>query len=422
MKTQTATRRSTLVGWLLIFLAAVAVVAGVSANAVKSPGSAVSGTDDSTAGESPSEDSVGKGFVPKGVSPEAVTEQNAASTDQSDPKRFRIVADGVIEDAATGIRRNVDGVKTGQDAPSPEAIREFNSANSDLRSDLSIGADPEPTRLVVESINLDAEVVPIGLDANQALAVPKRADITGWWSGGYKPGESGPTVIVGHYDSKVAPGVFARLKDVQELDRITVQQADGSKYFYEVEFVERLQKTEFPTELVYGPTAGSTLRLVTCGGKFDHKTHHYVDNVIVYASLIGSEMAGPREPAGPSSPFGPDSLEPPNTPPGGFGANGESGPHIPTSTTALSPTSAPVPSVATSVVTTPAAAEAPVVSSTTPSGSASSGGSTTSSTVESPASTLPPPVAEAPSSVGQAVESQSQVAPATEGIKPDSLP
>lgn len=264
---------------------------------------------------------VSKGFMPNGLSGvDQTDEDNLASTDQSDPNRFRVVGDGILEDAATGIQRRIPGIKAGDSAPSPEAIREFNNANDDLRSDLRGGDGPRPTRLLVKSIGLDAEVVPIGLDGNRALSVPKRADVTGWWSGGYGPGEFGPTVIVGHFDSRVAPGVFANLKDVNEGDHITIEQSDGSTYDFEVVLVERLHKTDFPTQKVYGPTGGSTLRLVTCGGKFDRKTHHYVDNVVAYAELVSSEGAFLRGIDGLlPSPFGPDSRQAPNVLPAGFG-------------------------------------------------------------------------------------------------------
>ena len=321
MTSLSATRRNSFVGWLLIFLAGLVLVVGVAANVARSSGlDPQNATDNRRSG--PSDGStMGKGFRPNGLSGvDQSDEDNLASTDQSDPKRFRVVGDGILEDAATGIQRRIQGIKAGDAAPSPEAIREFNNANDDLRSDLRDGDGPRPTRLLVNSIGLDAEVVPIGLDGNRALSVPKRADVTGWWSGGFGPGEFGPTVIVGHYDSRVAPGVFANLKDVNEGDHITINQSDGSSYDFEVVLVERLHKTEFPTEKVYGPTGGSTLRLVTCGGTFDRKTHHYVDNVIAYADLVSSEGAITRgtDVRLPSR-YGPDSRQAPNVLPAGFG-------------------------------------------------------------------------------------------------------
>jgi hypothetical protein len=38
---------------------------------------------------------------------------------------------------------------------------------------------------------------------------------------------------------------------------------------------------------VYGDTPTPQLRPVTCGGEFDRSTRHYVDNVIVFAMLVG---------------------------------------------------------------------------------------------------------------------------------------
>lgn len=36
----------------------------------------------------------------------------------------------------------------------------------------------------------------------------------------------------------------------------------------------------FPTKEVYSNTRKSSLAPITCGGKFDHSSRHYVDNVI----------------------------------------------------------------------------------------------------------------------------------------------
>ncbi len=205
------------------------------------------------------------------------------ATDQFDPKRFRVVGPNLIEDTATGVRRTVT-INPGEDIP--ERFTENVPVNDNLVDDRRYGIGPRPVRVRMASIGLNAEAIPIGLDANRAIAVPRRADITGWWSGGYVPGESGPTVIVGHFDSKVAPGVFANLPSAKVGQMIVIDQSDGSRVLYRVVEVEKLKKSAFPTDKVYGPTDGSTLRLVTCGGKFDRSTGHYVDNLIVYAEMV----------------------------------------------------------------------------------------------------------------------------------------
>ena len=52
-----------------------------------------------------------------------------------------------------------------------------------------------------------------------------------------------------------------------------------------VERTEQYDKQRFPTDAVYYPTLTSALRLVTCGGQFDHSTGHYRSNIIVFATL-----------------------------------------------------------------------------------------------------------------------------------------
>jgi Sortase domain len=149
----------------------------------------------------------------------------------------------------------------------------------------SRAAGLRPTRIRVGSIGVNARIEPVGLNAERALDVPRNISIPGWWKGGRVPGEDGPTVIVGHVDSKRGPGVFARLRTLQAGDRVDIEQTDGSTFTYLIERVEVHKKKAFPTKSVYGETNGSTLRLITCGGPFNAKTGHYVDNVIAYGTL-----------------------------------------------------------------------------------------------------------------------------------------
>lgn len=60
--------------------------------------------------------------------------------------------------------------------------------------------------------------------------------------------------------------------------------------------VVRYPKDRFPSAAVYGAINYAGLRLITCGGDFDQRTGHYVDNIVVYAAL---RMAHPPDPAAP---------------------------------------------------------------------------------------------------------------------------
>lgn len=152
-----------------------------------------------------------------------------------------------------------------------------------------------PTSVIIPSIGVNAPVMQVGLcpaagmdcDGSPAgaLATPplSAGNLTGWWDGGYAPGQNGPAVIVGHVDNP-NPAVFWNLDKMVAGEDIEVMLANGQAVSFTVTGTQEVSKDSFPTQAVYGPTQGPTLRLITCGGGFDDATGHYVDNFIVYAT------------------------------------------------------------------------------------------------------------------------------------------
>ncbi|HEX6342656.1 class F sortase [Umezawaea sp.] len=145
---------------------------------------------------------------------------------------------------------------------------------------------PRPVSVRIPSIAVDNVVTQTTVDAATGVLVPpERADVLGWFADGVAPGDAGPAVIAGHVDSKTGPGVFFRLGDLKPGDEVFVERADGSAVKFLVDRTYSVEKAAFPTDLVYGPTPASELRLVTCGGTFDQTASSYRDNVIVEAVL-----------------------------------------------------------------------------------------------------------------------------------------
>ena len=151
-----------------------------------------------------------------------------------------------------------------------------------LGGDESVQA-PAPTAVRIPSIDVNASTVPLGLQNDGTIEVPEDFSQTGWWRDGPEPGEIGPAVILGHVDSYDGPAVFFQLGQLAVGDPIHIDRADGSTVSYVVDRIEQHHKDSFPTTAVYGPTDGSELRLVTCGGTFDRDVRSYQDNLIVFA-------------------------------------------------------------------------------------------------------------------------------------------
>jgi sortase family protein len=139
-----------------------------------------------------------------------------------------------------------------------------------------------PSWLRIPAIEVDVPLVGLGIDDAGALVAPQDFDVPGWYEDGTPPGEIGPAVIAGHVDSASGPAVFARLHELRPGALVEVARGEQWVRFRVTELAWH-PKTRFPTEQVYGPTPDPQLRLITCGGGFDHSRRSYTDNLVVYA-------------------------------------------------------------------------------------------------------------------------------------------
>jgi hypothetical protein len=140
-----------------------------------------------------------------------------------------------------------------------------------------------PVAVSVPRLGLRSTLVQLRKQRTGALEVPKDPAQAGWYVGSSHPGDPGPTVLAGHVDSRTGPGVFFHLDRLRKGDSIFVRRADGSTVPFVVTAVLRTPKSRFPTELVYVGDRTPSLRLITCGGAFDRRFGHYLDNVVVLA-------------------------------------------------------------------------------------------------------------------------------------------
>ncbi|MET8094555.1 class F sortase [Micromonospora sp. NPDC005220] len=165
----------------------------------------------------------------------------------------------------------------------------------------SVAAAPAPqgppTRVRVPRIGVDSPLTVLGLDRVGALIPPTDFQTAGWYGGGPAPGDTGPAVLAGHLDSRRGPAVFARLGELRAGDLVEVWRG-GQRLAFRVTGSLRTRKDQFPTAAVYGPTPGAELRLVTCGGDFDRRRGHYVDNVVVFAVTETADPVLPTSAAG----------------------------------------------------------------------------------------------------------------------------
>jgi sortase (surface protein transpeptidase) len=168
------------------------------------------------------------------------------------------------------------GTSTG---PSPQVADSFRS----VRRPDTVAL---PTRIRIPDLGVDSKLLNLGLNKDGTVQVPASTAVAGWYDRGVRPGAAGPAVILGHVDSKTAPGIFVKLSQVKIGTLVRVDRADGSFAMFRISKLQKVPKVDFPTDLVYAPTLDPTLRLVTCGGRFDRSKGSYRDNVIAFADLV----------------------------------------------------------------------------------------------------------------------------------------
>jgi Sortase domain len=155
----------------------------------------------------------------------------------------------------------------------------------------------EGATLVIPALRVRAPIVATGA-VDGSMTIPADIHTVGWYDGiditGGKatsgpapwPGQPGVSLLAGHVDwSGEGPGALYYIGQLVVGDPLEVIGSNRQTTYWRVsEAPITLPKAELPADLFVN-TGPPKLALVTCGGPFDSDTRHYLDNVIVWATL-----------------------------------------------------------------------------------------------------------------------------------------
>lgn len=144
----------------------------------------------------------------------------------------------------------------------------------------------EPTTLYIPAIDVETEIVPVGILENGEMGVPEDDTKVGWFEPGYQPGLRGNAVIAGHVDNKRGPAVFFYLKDLKKGDKIHVSNDNGVTLTFIVQKTESYKTEEAPIQEIFGKFPRPRLNLITCTGRFDRKLGGHEERLVVYTELV----------------------------------------------------------------------------------------------------------------------------------------
>ncbi|WP_103353771.1 class F sortase [Amycolatopsis sp. CA-128772] len=147
-----------------------------------------------------------------------------------------------------------------------------------------------PTSVKIPKIGAESSLLAVAVKTDGTISVPSvhTPMQAAWYKLSPVPGDVGPAIVLGHVDGDKKPGIFYKLKDLAPGDEVDVDRSDGKKLKFVVDRVTQVPKDTFPRDAVYGNSDKPELRLITCGGAFDHAEHSYKDNIVVYANLANA--------------------------------------------------------------------------------------------------------------------------------------
>ena len=145
-----------------------------------------------------------------------------------------------------------------------------------------------PRVIRIESINVTARVLRLGVTTDNSLDTPKNSNDAGWYEGSAKPGEAGAMIVNGHYSGLTQPGVFHKLEKLKAGAFITIEKGDGTVLKFAVKKVEKMPASKVPMDqlLVSPDPKAQSLNLITCSGTFDAKNETYDQRVVVQAVAV----------------------------------------------------------------------------------------------------------------------------------------
>ncbi len=141
-----------------------------------------------------------------------------------------------------------------------------------------------PVRLVIPSLNIDANVEHLGIDAKGAMETTKGPDDVAWYKFGPRPGEIGSAVLAGHYGwINSLPAVFDKLNKLKIGDKLSVTDGKGNNIFFVVTELRSYGKYDDATNVFVSSDKKSHLNLITCEGVWDKILNSYSKRLVVFA-------------------------------------------------------------------------------------------------------------------------------------------
>ena len=152
-----------------------------------------------------------------------------------------------------------------------------------------------PVRLRIPEIGVDAFIQHVGISETELgdMDAPSNFTDVGWYRDGVRPGQSGSSVIAGHYNGKnIREAVFFELRRVSIGDEVVVIGEEGTEQRFRVVRVATYP-FDAPTNEVFVSDDGvARLNLITCDGAWIPSQGEYSHRTVVFTELVPVVLGG----------------------------------------------------------------------------------------------------------------------------------
>lgn len=170
--------------------------------------------------------------------------------------------------------------------PTVDAVPKKLANVASVRSDITVlPVRHKYPRLKVPSINVDANIIDVGLTSGGAMDVPKFAKDVGLYTSGVYPGQKGSAVIAGHVSSRDgSDAAFQNLYKLRSGDKIYIEKDNGTAIKFVVQKSQVYGINDRPNE-VFNKKDGTYLNLITCNGQWDRLRQTYNKRLVVFTAI-----------------------------------------------------------------------------------------------------------------------------------------
>ncbi|PIQ67845.1 hypothetical protein COY25_01715 [Candidatus Uhrbacteria bacterium CG_4_10_14_0_2_um_filter_41_7] len=148
---------------------------------------------------------------------------------------------------------------------------------------ISIGS---PVRLEIPAININTNIISVGLTPTGAVAVPDNPFEVAWYNLGSKPGETGSAVIDGHYGwINNEPAVFDDLNKLKTGDEIFVEDKNGRIINFKVREIAIFKKDDDAVNVFLSNDGKAHLNLITCTGDWNKSEKTFSERLVIFSDV-----------------------------------------------------------------------------------------------------------------------------------------